>query len=111
MGTTEQASPPTESALGVASAFLVGGGIITMALFPLLIPGLAVLAIFVVPLALPLIPLALLGALAWPFVRLRRRRRERARSAERDGAERAPRPSALPRSPAPDQAAIGRAAR
>ena len=54
MNTSSTAQPETESPLAVASMFGVGLGVITFALFPFLIPGLAVLALFAVPL-LPLV--------------------------------------------------------
>jgi len=58
----------TESMLGTVSAFLVGLGVLSFALFPFLIPGLAILALLALP-ALPLLVvggiLAALGAVAW----------------------------------------------
>jgi hypothetical protein len=55
--------PPTEEAmLGVASMFLVGLGIIVFVFFPLLLPGIAVLALFAVPLAPLVVPAVLIWA-------------------------------------------------
>ena len=55
MDTKTKDQPRTESALEVASMFGVGLGIASMALFPFLIPGIALLVLF----ALPLIPLVI----------------------------------------------------
>jgi hypothetical protein len=54
--------PATEDALGVASMFLVGLGIIVFVFFPLVLPGIAVLALFAVPLAPLLVPAVLVWA-------------------------------------------------
>ena len=55
-----------------ASAALVGGGIITMALFPLALPMIALLAVAAIPLLLVAIAVALLAAaIAAPFLLLR----------------------------------------
>jgi hypothetical protein len=59
MNAPESAQPETETMLGTVSAIMVGLGVITFALFPLLIPGLAVLALF----AIPVLPLILVGGL------------------------------------------------
>ena len=72
MHASDKAQPETESMLQTLSAFNVGLGVITFALFPFLLPGLAILALCAVPL-LPLIPIGGLlvgiGALAWVTVR------------------------------------------
>ena len=59
-----------------------GLGIVTFALFPLLIPGLVVLAVFTVPLLVVPVAIGLLAAvmaLPWLVVRAIRRRRRRRR--------------------------------
>ena len=56
--------PRTESALELASMIAVGLGVVTFALFPFLIPGIALLALGVVPLVLLAVPGALLAAIA-----------------------------------------------
>ena len=50
-----------------ASNWLVGGGIVTMALFPLALPGIALLAVAAIPVVALAVPLLLIGglALAW----------------------------------------------
>ena len=63
MTTSDNSQPETESMLQTLSAFNVGLGVISFALFPFLLPGLAILALFALPL-LPLIPVVLLGWLA-----------------------------------------------
>jgi hypothetical protein len=63
MTASDNSQPETESMLQTLSAFNVGLGVISFALFPFLLPGLAILALFALPL-LPLIPLVLLGWLA-----------------------------------------------
>jgi hypothetical protein len=68
MNASDNSQPETESMLQTLSAFNVGLGVISFALFPFLLPGLAILALFALPL-LPLIPLGLLlagvGLLVW----------------------------------------------
>jgi hypothetical protein len=63
MNASDNSQPETESMLQTLSAFNVGLGVISFALFPFLLPGLAILALFALPL-LPLIPLVLVGWLA-----------------------------------------------
>jgi hypothetical protein len=60
METNNTDQPRTESWLEVVSMFGVGLGILTFALFPFLIPGLAILALIALPLIPLLIPLLLL---------------------------------------------------
>jgi hypothetical protein len=60
-----------------ASVWLVGGGIVTTALFPLALPGIVLAALI----AVPLIPIALVGGLvAAPVMLARRLRRGSPRS-------------------------------
>ena len=55
-----------------ASGWLVGGGIVTMALFPLAIPILLLAAVFALPLLLPVLALGLLvAAIAVPVLAVR----------------------------------------
>jgi len=71
MTASDRSQPETESMLQTLSAFNVGLGVISFALFPFLLPGIAILALFALPL-LPLIPLVLVGWLAlrlWKRVR------------------------------------------
>ena len=63
MTESDRSQPETESMLQTLSAFNVGLGVISFALFPFLLPGIAILALFALPL-LPLIPLVLVGWLA-----------------------------------------------
>ena len=63
MNASDNSQPETESMLQTLSAFNVGLGVISFALFPFLLPGLAFLVLFALPL-LPLIPVVLLGWLA-----------------------------------------------
>ena len=86
MHVSDTSQPETESMLQTLSAFNVGLGVISFALFPFLLPGLAILALFALPL-LPLIPVVLVGWLAIRLaVQLSRKvkssSRRRARSAE-----------------------------
>jgi len=53
-----------------ASSWLVGGGIVTMALFPLALPGIALAAIAALPLLALALPFLLIGGLAVAVVRL-----------------------------------------
>jgi hypothetical protein len=81
MNASDNSQPETESMLQTLSAFNVGLGVISFALFPFLLPGLAILALFALPL-LPLIPLVLVGWLVVQLFRaVRSRSRRRARSA------------------------------
>jgi hypothetical protein len=58
--------------IDTASDYLVGGGILTMALFPLAIPMIALLAVVALPLLLIAVVPALIGAvLAVPVLLLR----------------------------------------
>jgi hypothetical protein len=56
-----------ETVVGIAGV-LTAGGVLTFALFPLLLPTVVLLGV----LALPLLPLVLVGALIWPFYVLSR---------------------------------------
>jgi uncharacterized membrane protein len=83
-------SPTREEAIDEASKWGVGLGIVAFALFPLSIPILLLTAVFVLPLALPLVALALIGAVVAAPVMLVRRlarsragRRDRSRSSSR----------------------------
>ena len=58
-----------ETVVGI-TAVLSAGGMLTFALFPLLLPTVVLLGNF----AVPLLPIALLGALIYPVYRLLRRR-------------------------------------
>ena len=78
MNTKTNDQPPTEDMLGVVSMFLVGGGVISFALFPFLLPGIAILAVLAVPLLPLLIPVVLLWALAAVGLFVVRRVRRRA---------------------------------
>jgi hypothetical protein len=81
MNASDNSQPETESMLQTLSAFNVGLGVISFALFPFLLPGLAILALFALPL-LPLIPLVLVGWLVVQLFRTARSRwRRRARPA------------------------------
>ena len=53
-----------------ASKWLVGGGILTMALAPLALPGIALLLVAALPLVALALPVLLLGGLALGTVRL-----------------------------------------
>jgi hypothetical protein len=57
---TEPVAPPAADVAGERSAWSVGGGIVTAALFPVAIPILALTALA----ALPLVPIAVAGGLA-----------------------------------------------
>jgi hypothetical protein len=82
MNASDNSQPETESMLQTLSAFNVGLGVISFALFPFLLPGLAIMALFTLPLLLPLIPLVLLGWLAAQLSKaVRSSSRRRSRSA------------------------------
>jgi hypothetical protein len=72
-----------ETVVGAAGV-LTAGGVLTFALFPLLLPTVVLLGV----LAVPLLPLLLLGLVAWPLFMLARgmgrrlRRRPRPKAAE-----------------------------
>jgi hypothetical protein len=85
MTTSDNSQPETESMLQTLSAFNVGLGVISFALFPFLLPGLAILALFALPL-LPLIPVVLVGWLAIRLV-VRLSRALRSRSGRRARSE------------------------
>lgn len=53
-----------------ASKWLVGGGIVTMALAPLALPGIALLLVAAIPLVVLAIPFLLLAGLGMGIVRL-----------------------------------------
>jgi hypothetical protein len=55
-----------------ASNWLVGGGIVTMALFPLALPGIVLLVVAAMPLLALAVPFLLIGALAVGIARLAR---------------------------------------
>jgi hypothetical protein len=59
------------------SKWTVGGGIITMALFPLALPILALTAIAALPLLLPLVPVGVVVAAVYLPIKLVRRLRRR----------------------------------
>ena len=86
MNASDNSQPETESMLQTLSAFNVGLGVISFALFPFLLPGLAILALFALPL-LPLIPLVLVG---WLAIRLAIRLSRTVRSSSRRRARAAP---------------------
>ena len=60
---TNPTSPTSAELFDEASNWAVGGGIITLALFPLAIPGLIILLIGAIPLLLLAVPIGLLVAL------------------------------------------------
>jgi hypothetical protein len=67
---------PSTDPVETASTFLAGGGIVTMALFPLALPMLALLALAAIPLLLIGAVAALIAAvLAAPVIAARRLRR------------------------------------
>jgi hypothetical protein len=64
------------------AAMLVGLAIVTLTLFPFMLPAVAVLAIFVLPLlAIPLVVALPLALIAAPFLAVRAWRRRRVRHA------------------------------
>ena len=65
--TTTTADAKAETIFGI-TAVTTAGGILTFALFPLMLPGIVLLAI----LALPLLPLAVAGAVIYAIVALAR---------------------------------------
>jgi hypothetical protein len=67
MSTTRDEST-AETIFGIA-AVTTAGGVLTFALFPLMLPGLVLLGI----LAAPLLPLVVVGAVVWAIVALARR--------------------------------------
>ena len=76
-----------------AAAVSTGGGALSFALFPFLLPNLILLAV----LAIPLLPLAVVGALAYGafallrgVARLGRGRRSRSKAARHDEGSRSP---------------------
>src|SRR5262245_31625938 len=70
--TDKTAQQPSTNPLDTASDYLVGGGIITMALFPLALPLVALLIVAVLPLVVVAIALGLIGAvLAAPVILIR----------------------------------------
>ena len=71
--TTKPTAPPSREAIDEGSAWLVGGGIVTMALFPLALPGIALAVIAALPLVLVGLVGALVAALFVLPVRLARR--------------------------------------
>jgi Flp pilus assembly protein TadB len=84
----DRSSPSTAEVANEYVVWAVGLGIVSFALFPFLLPGIAILAVFALPLlAIPLVvalPIALVAAPVFA-VRAVRRRRRRVR-AERLGA-------------------------
>jgi membrane protein implicated in regulation of membrane protease activity len=90
--------PPTRAELAdEASAWIVGGGTLTLALFPLALPALVLLAVGLIPLLIPLLGLGVLVAvLAVPFLLVRAvlRRALRARRPRHTTGSRGPRPEA-----------------
>jgi hypothetical protein len=93
---TKTSDPYDIDSDGTIVGIAVGLGILTFAIFPLLIPGLIVLAIFAIPLlALPLVVALPIALLASPFLIVRRlRRRRQRRAAGRSGTTIAMAPSA-----------------
>jgi hypothetical protein len=93
---TKTSDPYDIDSDGTIVGIAVGLGIVTFAIFPLLIPGLIVLAIFAVPLlALPLVVALPIALLASPILAVRAfRRRRRRRAADRSGARGAIAPAA-----------------
>lgn len=76
--TTRSRSPSGPELVDEASNWAVGGGIVTMALFPLALPILALTAIALLPLLLPLLAAGLIAAIAGaPVLLVRRLRRHR----------------------------------
>ena len=74
------AEPSAAEVTNELSGWAVGGGIITMALFPLALPFLALTAVAVIPLVLPVV---VVGIVAWlvalPVLLARRLMRRRSR--------------------------------
>jgi hypothetical protein len=60
---TRSTTPTNAELVDEASNWAIGGGIVTLALFPLAIPGLIILLIGAIPLLLLAIPIGLLVAL------------------------------------------------
>ena len=83
------------------SKWTVGGGIVTMALFPLALPILALTAVAALPLLLPVLAIGLLaGVLCLPIALVRRLRGRSRPPAHRSGAEgKAPLPRIASRAP------------
>jgi membrane protein implicated in regulation of membrane protease activity len=81
------AKPKSHSSLEIvdeASTWLVGGGIVTMALFPLALPAIALLAIAALPLLLvPLVGAAVAGLIVLPLRLARRALRALRRTPDR----------------------------
>jgi len=84
--------PKAPSALEIvdeASTWLVGGGILTMALFPLALPALALIAIAALPLLLvPLVGAMVVGLIVLPLRLARRGWRALRRSPDRPATNR-----------------------
>jgi hypothetical protein len=75
--------------VGGASAALVGGGVVTFALFPLALPTVILTAVSVIPLALPVVALGLLiAAVALPILLVRRLVRALLRALEGEAEQR-----------------------
>jgi len=76
-----RAAPDAHSAADVAdtlSDWTVGGGMITMALFPLALPIIALTAVALLPLLVPVVAVGLVAAIVWlPVWVVRRIRRRR----------------------------------
>ncbi|HEY7255081.1 MAG TPA: hypothetical protein VH476_00230 [Solirubrobacterales bacterium] len=73
MSTEQSTEQPTTNLLDTVSDFLVGGGILTMALFPLAVPIVALLIVALLPLLAVAAVLAVIAAaLIAPVVLIRR---------------------------------------
>jgi hypothetical protein len=59
MSTTTPDTPTSAELVDEASNWAIGGGIVTLALFPLAIPGLIILLIGAIPLLLLAVPIAI----------------------------------------------------
>jgi hypothetical protein len=69
---TRSASPRPAELADEASNWVVGGGMITLALFPLALPALVLLAIGLIPFLIPALAAGvLLAGLALPFLLIR----------------------------------------
>jgi Flp pilus assembly protein TadB len=78
MGTDRAKAPSRTDVADTLSEWAVGGGIVTIALFPLALPILALTAVALLPLLVPVIGVGLVAAVVglpvWVVRRIRRRR-------------------------------------
>jgi Flp pilus assembly protein TadB len=78
MGTDKTNAPTPTELTDTLSDWAVGGGILTVALFPLALPILALTAVALVPLLVPVLAIGLVAAIVglpvWVVRRIRRRR-------------------------------------